>query len=270
VALLGMVLTLALVFAIQEPWTWLVCLGTCLAMLAAFGHVARQIGERRSWLRWLGMLALAGVIFQGLLGGFRVFWHAEMGLGLKIIHGCAAQIYFAYLVGLAVLIQRESREIPQVFRPSVRLQRWSLVTLSVVFLQVVLGVLLRHTLNPVWQRFHLLAAFAVVVAVAGLVRIVHEEARRDRPAMRTVLILGALVVVQLLLGVESWMVKFSSGVLPELVQITVPQAIVRTGHVLVGSWVLATTTVAALQFARPRTISLPATTLPASRLEGAA
>jgi heme a synthase len=269
-AMLGMVVTLALVFAVKEPWAWFLCLGTCVASVAAFGLAARQTGEWPAWLRWLGMTALAGVILQGLLGGFRVFWHAEMGLGLKIVHGFTAQVFFAFMAGLAFLIHREGRGVAEVFRPAPWLRRWSLVTLGVVLLQVGLGVLLRHTLSPVWQRGHLLAAFAVVAAVAGLVKLVYEDAARDRAATRGVLLLAALVGGQLLLGVEAWMVKFSSGELPELVQVTVPAALVRSGHVLVGSWILAAATMTALRLARPQPVAAPLATLPVGRLEGAA
>jgi heme a synthase len=269
-AMLGMVATLALGFTVKQPWAWLLCLGTCVATVAVFGLVARQSGEWPAWLRCLGMAALAGVILQGLLGGFRVLWNAEMGLGLKIVHGITAQVFFAYLVGLALLIRQEGRARREVFQPTPWLRRWSLVTLGVVFLQVLLGVLLRHTLAPVWQRGHLLVAFAVVMAVTGLVKCLYEDAARDRPATRVVLLLAALVGVQLLLGVEAWMVKFSSGELPELVQMTAPRALVRTGHVLVGSWILAAATVAALQLARPQPVSVPVATLPVGQLEGAA
>jgi cytochrome c oxidase assembly protein subunit 15 len=269
-AMVGMVAALALGFAWAEPWAWFLCLGVCFAATATFGFAAFRIGERSGWLRWLGMLALAGVILQGLLGGFRVFWHAEMGLGLKIVHGCAAQVFFAFMAGLALLLAHEGRGPREVFRPTPWLRRWSLVTLGLVLGQVVLGALLRHTLDPVWQRGHLLAAFAVVAAVAELVKLAYEDTARDWPAMRMVLLLAALVVAQLLLGVEAWMVKFSSGVLPELVQVTVPAALIRTGHVLVGSLILATATMAALKLARPQSVAVPVSTLPVGRLEGAA
>src|SRR5437763_11893759 len=42
--------------------------GCCVIGLAC----ALWLGERRTWLRWLGLTALGAVIVQGLLGGFRV------------------------------------------------------------------------------------------------------------------------------------------------------------------------------------------------------
>src|SRR5713226_9137275 len=48
----------------------------CCVMLLAVGLWRL---ETRRWLRWLGVVALAGVIVQGLLGGFRVRLNALLG-----------------------------------------------------------------------------------------------------------------------------------------------------------------------------------------------
>src|SRR5690349_13756390 len=60
------------------------------------------IAERRTWLKWLGTLALVGVSIQGVLGGMRVLFHASYGIDLATIHGCFAQLVFALLVALAL------------------------------------------------------------------------------------------------------------------------------------------------------------------------
>ena len=73
--------------------------GCCVIVLT----VGLLLSARRSWLKWLGVAALAGVIVQGLLGGFRVVLHAWLGTKLAIIHGCFAQIVFSLLVSLAVV-----------------------------------------------------------------------------------------------------------------------------------------------------------------------
>jgi len=76
--------------------------------------------------------------------------------------------------------------------------------------------------------------------------------------------------VQLLLGVEAWMVKFSSGELPDMVPLTVPGLVIRTAHVLVGASILSTATAAAVWLHR-RTTATAVPAVPASaRLEGAA
>lgn len=53
----------------------------------------KHAGERR-WLRWLGLTLLAGVILQGLLGGFRVSDHSRL---LAAFHGVFGQVLFALM-----------------------------------------------------------------------------------------------------------------------------------------------------------------------------
>ena len=47
-------------------------------------------------------------------------------------------------------------------------------------------------------------------------------------------------------AVEAWTLQFASGGLPEAQLVTARQALVRTGHVLIGSWILATSVVVTL------------------------
>src|SRR6201993_3660843 len=54
--------------------------------------------ENRRWVRNLGLITLAGVILQGILGGLRVtMLKDEIG----IFHACAAQAFLALLVVIA-------------------------------------------------------------------------------------------------------------------------------------------------------------------------
>ena len=56
--------------------------------------------ESRSWVRNLGLIALAGVILQGILGGLRVtMLKDEIG----IFHACVAQAFLALLVVIALV-----------------------------------------------------------------------------------------------------------------------------------------------------------------------
>jgi hypothetical protein len=53
--------------------------------------------------------------------------------------------------------------------------------------------------------------------------------------------LAILIAFQIMLGVEAWMGKFATGVLPELQKITRELMIIRTAHMLIGTGILATT-----------------------------
>src|SRR6266498_2684158 len=57
-------------------------------------------GESRRWVLNLGLIALAGVILQGILGGLRVtMLKDEIG----IFHACVAQAFLALLVVIALV-----------------------------------------------------------------------------------------------------------------------------------------------------------------------
>jgi heme A synthase len=256
-AVLALVVSLAACFAfldrteqaltVTEGRLCLLCLGVCLAAVLGLFAVALALRDPGLWVRWLGTLVLAGVIVQGLLGGFRVKLNALAGPNLALVHGCFAQVVFALLVGMAAVTARR----PALRAPAAApLRRWAALAVGLVLVQIVLGALVRHTHSPLWGRGHLLAAFAVVAAVVLLVRLVFENRGKDGQTAGFAVLLAALVAVQLLLGVEAWMVKFSSGELPELVQVTVPRALTRTAHVLAGSAILATAVTLAVRVRR--------------------
>lgn len=64
--------------------------------------------ESRRWVRNLGVIALAGVILQGILGGLRVtMLKDEIG----IFHACVAQAFLALLVVIALVTTRFWRSL---------------------------------------------------------------------------------------------------------------------------------------------------------------
>jgi heme A synthase len=197
--------------------------------------------KRGPGIRWLGVAALVGVIIQGLLGGFRVVLDRYLGNNLALIHGCFAQLVFGLLVILAALTS-VSNSVPtsNLSLREKRLRRVSLVACGLVYLQIVFGALFRHTYSTWGQRGHLLTAFAVVAATAWIVKETIDLPNRDKRLVRAVSCLAALVVFQLLLGVEAWMVRMTA------VDVAW-QAVIRTAHVLVGSLIFAAVLVTALR-----------------------
>ena len=66
--------------------------------------------EGRGWVRNLGLIALAGVILQGILGGLRVtMLKDEIG----IFHACVAQAFLALLVVIALVTTNFWRSLAQ-------------------------------------------------------------------------------------------------------------------------------------------------------------
>jgi cytochrome c oxidase assembly protein subunit 15 len=58
------------------------------------------LSEDRQWVRKLGVIALAGVILQGILGGLRVTMMKDQ---IGIFHACIAQAFLGLLVGIALV-----------------------------------------------------------------------------------------------------------------------------------------------------------------------
>jgi heme A synthase len=239
--------------------------GYTVGLLVIVLAVGLWATARRRWLVWLGLAALLGVIAQGVLGGMRVRFDESMGSTLKAVHGCFAPVVFSLLVGLAVLTASSRTNV--VLSPGLgrRCFRAALTLTALAFLQIVWGVLVRHTHSRTAQRLHVLTAFAVVAAVVWLIQIIREGPASWQVFGRAAIVLTILLVVQLSLGVEAWMGQYTGPLPPELQPVSAAIAVVRTAHVLVGAGILATAVVAAMQAyralapAEPVTIYSPTT-----------
>jgi cytochrome c oxidase assembly protein subunit 15 len=218
----------------------------------------------RGWKRWLGLAALAAVVAQGLLGRYRVDLNALFGSTLALIHGCFAQLVFALLVSIAVWTspswQAAPGEEPRNMGP---LRRWSLLVAGLIYLQIILGALVRHRDFVLGARLHLLMAFAVVAAVAWLVKLVYDMPREERRGGRVV-VLSGLVFFQLLLGIEAWLSKFAvpETLARQVEPLTGSPHLVRSAHYLVGALVFSTSVVTVLWMHRhlgwsPRPVTTP-------------
>ncbi|MGD9636887.1 MAG: heme A synthase, partial [Pirellulales bacterium] len=217
-----------------------------------------RTGERL-WLRNLSLAALALVIFQGVLGGMRVLLDERT---LAMLHGCTGPLFFALTVSMAVFTSRRWRE-PQPRESSpgdlatARLVRGLAVVTSILFyLQLVFGAVLRHV--PVDSepgafllavRFHLFLAGVLTLHVIALASMVLWHYRGVRPLGGLTWALCGLLVVQILLGGGTWIMKFA---VPVWAADWLPlepmanqadgwlQTHIITAHVAVGSLLLVT------------------------------
>jgi heme A synthase len=232
---------------LDVPMVPVAAMGASLAVLGLVGLSGLLTGVRGSGLRLFATLVLVAVMAQGVLGGLRVRLNALHGPELAAVHGVFAQIVFCLVALLAMFCARPHRvELPATARGAAG---WLSLFLVLVLLgQLVLGVMVRHMPTPLWQRLHILTAFVAVAVVVWLLRAGFANQRvRERMAPAGWL-LGVLVAMQLVLGVEAWMGKFSeeawAGQPLEGFQVAtaIPppmQVAIRTAHVLVGTGVLA-------------------------------
>ncbi len=191
-------------------------------------------------LRALGIVAVLAVLVQGVLGGLRVLLLQD---GLAIVHGSLAQAFFALLSAVALLTSPAARAPMQTPAPGTRVL--TLAAAAAVSVQIVFGGLLTHA---GWLWLHLAGA----VAVFAVVPVVTARLRRggDPIAAPIARALLALLGLQLLLGLGSFVARFSSIWIPggQVTMLILPVA-----HRLAGSLILGATVVLALRVWSTRT-----------------
>ena len=202
-----------------------------LLTLALAGALWREGGR----LRRLGLIAVAAVVVQGALGGLRVVLLEDT---LAIFHGCLAQAFFALLAVIALLTAPRGRVAATPTEPA--LKGLAVLAAVLVYAQIVFGALLTHA-----GRIDLHLAGALLVLV--FVPIVAAQLRRTGDAVAAPIsrLVSVLLGVQLLLGIGSFVARFSSIWIPSE-QLTVTA--LPVAHRLVGSLILAATVVLAVRF----------------------
>jgi cytochrome c oxidase assembly protein subunit 15 len=218
-------------------------IGSVVGLLTVILALWLWVKEPRGWVRWLGVAAGAAVVVQGVLGGIRVML-ASSGGTLAIIHGVLAQAFFALTVSLAILTSRGWKE--EARRPvadhTERLGPLCLLTTGFVFLQVVFGAMLTHA--GVLLSAHLLCAALIAIHVCLVeARILRHRIDLPELAFPAGLLCG-LLVVQLLLGLGSYLGPFTSvGIsVPALSGLVLPVA-----HRITAALMLATCLVLTLR-----------------------
>jgi cytochrome c oxidase assembly protein subunit 15 len=100
--------------------------------------------ESRRWVRNLGLIALAGVILQGVLGGLRVTMLKDQ---IGIFHACVAQAFLALLVVIALVTTRFWRSLqaidlnPKKVAP---IRALAIAIALAIYVQLALGATMRH------------------------------------------------------------------------------------------------------------------------------
>ena len=221
-------------------------IGSIVGLLTLTLALLLWFKEPRRALRWLGAVAIGGVIVQGVLGGLRVVLPSAGG-GLAIIHGCLAQAFFALTVTLALLTSPGWNQEPQkiMFADSGPLRRLCLLTTGFVYMQIVFGAMLTHIGSLLYA--HLVFAVLVTIHVFLLARRIMRHHPDQSKLMRPVTLLLGLLAVQLVLGICSYVARFTSLAIPyaPLVGLALP-----TTHRVTGALMLAACMVLTLRVSR--------------------
>ncbi len=100
--------------------------------------------EPRKWVRVLGLVALLAVVIQGVLGGLTVL--LLLPTPISVSHAALAQSFFSLVVFLALVTSRSWKEsLPGLVNRGEKTRRLAVATSSVIFVQLVLGAVMRHT-----------------------------------------------------------------------------------------------------------------------------
>jgi len=122
-------------------------MGTVVGMLSILLTAWAWKSEARRWVRWLATGVLGAVILQGVLGGLRV---VLVELDLAVVHACFAQAFFCLAVLAAVVTSHwwtggaEAGQVTASSHAFRSLARLAAAAVLVVYLQLVVGALMRH------------------------------------------------------------------------------------------------------------------------------
>jgi cytochrome c oxidase assembly protein subunit 15 len=203
------------------------------------------LAERRRAMKWLGVLALAAVIVQGVLGGTRVTRNSTV---LAAVHGVSGQAFFALMASLCVLTGRGWIEAAARRADGAHLRRRAAVTLALVAAQVVAGAWLRHFPSTAALAAHALLAASVWGHAAMLAWRVERRRREVPELVPSARAMGLAVTLQVVLGIAAWWMLRPFDGIPRTVSIV--QAMVRTGHQANGALLLAASVVLTLRASR--------------------
>ncbi len=204
--------------------------------------------EPRAWVRRLGYIAVATVIAQGVLGGLTVLF--LLPTAISVAHACLAQTFFCLTVTLAVVTSPRWRDGATL--ESSPVGRAAAFTAGLIFLQLLVGAVMRHTkaglaipdfplafgrLVPPITSFAVGIHFAhrvMALAVAAGVAVCAARAfRSGRPGLRKAsAALAGLVLLQIALGA--------------LTVLSRKDVVLTTAHVATGALLLGTTLALAL------------------------
>ncbi|WP_197527860.1 COX15/CtaA family protein [Posidoniimonas polymericola] len=236
------------------PWDLFVehghrLLGSLVGLLTIGLVVAVWWTDRRRWLRWLTVAALALVIVQGVLGGMRVMMNERQ---LAMVHGCTGPLFFALACVMLAMTSRWWSAGGATNRRSMGVPLAA--TALFAYLQLVIGAQLRHvpvTVSP-WAfaglvKLHLVMAAVVSGHVAWSTAAVWR--RPAGPGVLRLLTAGLslALVIQLSLGACTWVVKYglpgwAFGWLPATIGANVADGLaqthIATAHSATGSLIL--------------------------------
>ena len=200
--------------------------------------------DRRRWMKALALGALGTIIVQAVLGGMTVL--KFLPPAISSAHAAVGQTFFCIAVAIAIFtgkqwVEEPPQTVADEHHPS--LLTLSLLSILVLYVQLILGAMFRHHGMPWWP--HVLNALLVALlltwtGIRALVSFSRVDAIR-RPAV----LLLFLLMIQLCLGFAAFLTRVIWGA--DAPQPESAMVLSTVAHVAVGALLLATTAVLTLQ-----------------------
>ena len=213
----------------------------------------------------LTLAALLLIVVQAVLGGMRVLLDQRT---LAMAHACIGPAFFSLAVAIALVTSRRwlHKTSPEPDKRAGGIQRLATTTAILAYFQLLLGAQVRHVSvfassqhYQVWLLLHLFVAILLVGHVAFLFGRSLRGSIMPRSLRTTTWLLLLLIVVQLGLGVSTWVFKFGWPAWMDgfhfaasftMVAESLTPSIVITAHVATGSLILAASLVAGMMSIR--------------------
>jgi cytochrome c oxidase assembly protein subunit 15 len=209
--------------------------------------------ETRPVVRWLARGVLLGVIFQGLLGGFRVQLDAR---GLAMMHGAFAAVVLSLMGAVATMlssrwngpVERSPRLDREQSADRLSLARTSaLVVPALLAAQFLVGGLIRHQGRALHEHLGL----GIVAAIAILANTVIALRTQNPWVRRSGVALAVIGLAQVSLGVGAWVTKFGFATAGYVaVADSILQVGTRSAHTVIGVLLVMTSVVHAIRTCR--------------------
>jgi len=195
--------------------------------------LAIWLRDSRRWVKWVAGGAVLAVLAQAVLGGITVLFYLPVAISTS--HATLGQIFFCLAASLALFTGTDWRwdepKLEDTSAPTLRLL--TVVTTSLILVQLVVGAVYRHSGKGL--DLHIAGAGVVTMFVAYLVTRILLKFSQTPALLRPALFLGGLLVVQISLGIGSYVVKMADRNAPQPLP---PVVNMTTAHVAVGALVL--------------------------------
>ncbi len=203
--------------------------------------------ENRKWLRWMGIAAFGMVVSQGILGGLTVLY--LLPAPISVTHACLAQTFFAFMVCLAYVTSREwSEEFSPPGLDFSSVKKLLLLTVALIYTQLILGAAFRHTGNRLILIPHVVSAFLVLIDILLVLTTIMKNMASQKKLMYPAILLGALAVLQMGLGMGAFI--FVVSLASAHVEPSAGHVFFVTSHQTLGALLLAAAVFLTLRVSR--------------------